>query len=71
MYIINTVVKIRTNISIKIIKLILNIKLCMIQKGEANPIVYCTVKAVLLLLPIGGSSTPQHQHISQLPFSTP
>jgi len=43
----------------------------MIQKVEANPTVHCTIKAVLVLLPIGGSSTPQHRHISQRPFSTP
>jgi len=43
----------------------------MIQKVEANPTVYCTIKAALVLLPIGGSSIPQHRHVSQLPFSTP
>lgn len=43
----------------------------MIQKVEANPVAYCTVRAVLVLLPMGGSSIPQHQHVSQLPFLTP
>jgi len=36
----------------------------MLQKVEANPTVYCTVKAVLVLLLTRGSSTPQHQHVS-------